>query len=107
MKPKEEKLRPTFHNISIRMIDHTFWPELEKNWRNLVDAGLWEFLLIPLELQDNARTRQFLHKSVWGSKSKVNMDGRIIHFSSASISKIFKLPQMPYLTISGLSRVQK
>ena len=43
--------------------------------------------------QDNARTRQFLHKSVWGSKSKVNMDGRIIHFTSVNISKIFKLPQ--------------
>ena len=51
------------------------------------------FFLIPLEPQDNARTRQFLHKFIWGSKSKVNMDARIIHFSSASISKIFKLPQ--------------
>ena len=57
------------------------------------DAGLWDFLLIPLEPQDNGRTRQFLHKFVWGSKSKVNMDRRIIHFSSANISKIFKLPQ--------------
>ena len=24
MKSEEEKLRPTFHNVSIRMIDHTF-----------------------------------------------------------------------------------
>ena len=39
------------------------------------------------------RTRQFLHKSVWGIKSTVNIDGRIIHFSTANISKIFKLPQ--------------
>ena len=93
MKTKEEKLRPTFHNLIIRMIDHTFWPEMEKNRKNLKEAGLWDFLLIPLEPQDNARTRQFLHKSVWGSKSKVNMDGRIIHFTSANISKIFKLPQ--------------
>ena len=31
MKTKEEKLRPTFHNVIIRMIDHTFWPEIEKN----------------------------------------------------------------------------
>ena len=92
MKTEEEKLRPNFHNVIIRMIDHTFWPEIEKNWKNLVEAGLWDFLLIPLEPQDNARTRQFLHKSVWGSKSKVNMDGRIIHFTSANISKIFKLP---------------
>ena len=93
MKTEEEKLRPTFHNVIIRMIDHTFWPEIEKNRKNLVKAGLWDFLLIPLEPQDNARTRQFLHKSVRGSKSKVNMDGRIIHFTSANISKIFKLPQ--------------
>ena len=49
MKTKEEKLRPTFHNVIIRMIDHTFWPEIEKNWTNLEDAGLWDFLLIPLE----------------------------------------------------------
>ena len=49
--------------------------------------------MIPLEPQDNVRTRQFLNKSVWGSKSKVNIDGRIIHFTAASISKIFKLPQ--------------
>ena len=64
-----------------------------KNRKNLEEAGIWEFLLIPLEPQDNARTRQFLNKSVWGSKSKVNIDGRIIHFTAASISKIFKLPQ--------------
>ena len=93
MKTEEEKLRPTFHNLIIKMIDHTFWPEIEKNRTNLVEAGLWDFLLIPLEPQDNARTRQFLHKSVWGSKSKVNMDGRTIHFTSANISKIFKLTQ--------------
>ena len=93
MKTKEEKLRPTFHNVIIKMIDHTFWPEIEKNRTNLEDAGLWDFLLRPLEPQDNVRTRQFLHKSVWGSKSKVNIDGRIIHFSLANISKIFKLPQ--------------
>ena len=93
MKTKEEKLRPTFHNVIIRMINHTFWLEIEKNRKNLEEAGLWDFLLIPLEPQDNARTRQFLHKSVWGSKSKVNIDGRIIHFSMANISKIFKLPQ--------------
>ena len=92
MKTEEEKLRPTFHNIIIKMIDHTFWPEVEKNRKNLEDAGLWDFLLIPLEPQDNARTTQFLHKSVWGSKSTVNIDGRIIHFSSANISKIFLLP---------------
>ena len=88
MKTKEEKLRPTFHNVIIKMIDHTFWPVREKNRKNLVEASLWDFLLIPLEPQDNTRTRQFLHKSVLGSKSKVNMDGRIIHFSSANISKI-------------------
>ena len=93
MKTEEEKLRPTFHNLIIRMIDHTFWPEIEKNRINLKEAGLWDFLLIPLEPQDDARTRQFLHKSIWRSKSKVNMDGRIIHFTSANISKIFKLPQ--------------
>ena len=93
MKTEEEKLRPTFHNLMIRMIDHTFWPEIEKNRKKLKEAGLWDFLLIPLEHQDDARTRQFLHKSVWGSKSKVNMDGRIIHFTLANISKIFKLPQ--------------
>ena len=93
MKIEEEKLRPTFHNLIIRIIDHTFWPKIEKNWKNLKEAGLWDFLLIPLEPQDNARTRQFLHKSVWGNKSKVNMDRRIIHFTLANISKIFKLPQ--------------
>ena len=64
MKTEEEKLRPTFHNLIIRMIDHTFWPEIEKNRKNLKEASLWDFLLIPLEPQDNARTRQFLHKSV-------------------------------------------
>ena len=63
MKIEEEKLRPTFHNLIIRMIDHTFWPEIEKNRKNLKEAGLWDFLLIPLEPQDNARTRQFLHQS--------------------------------------------
>ena len=93
MKTEEKKLRPTFHNLIIRMIDHTFWPEVEKNRKNLKEAGLWDFLVIPLEPQDNARTRQFLHKSVWGSKSKVNIDGRIIHFTTANISKVFKLPQ--------------
>ena len=91
MKAEEEKLRPTFNNLIIRMIDHTFWPEVEKNRKNLEDAGLWDFLLIPLEPQENARTRQFLHKSIWGSKSIVDIDGRIIHFSLANISKIFKL----------------
>ena len=91
MKAEEEKLKPTFNNLIIRMIDHTFWPEVEKNLKNLEDAGLWDFLLIPLEPQENVRTRQFLHKSIWGSKSTVNIDGRIIHFSSANISKIFKL----------------
>ena len=93
MKIEEEKLRPTFHNVIIRMIDHTFWLEIEKNRKNLVEAGLWDFLLISLEPQDNVRTKQFLYKSIRGSKSKVNMDGRIIHFSLANISKIFKLPQ--------------
>ena len=93
MKAEEEKLRPTYNNLIIRMIDHTFWPEVEKNRKNLEDAGLWDFLLIPLEPQENARTRKFLHKSVWGSKSTVDIDSRIIHFSSANISKVFKLPQ--------------
>ena len=64
MKTEEEKLRPNFHNVLIKMIDHTSWPEIEKNRTNLEDAGLWDFLLIPLEPQDNARTRQFIHKSV-------------------------------------------
>ena len=54
MKTEEEKLRPTFHNVIIRMIDHTFWLEVEKNRKNLEDAGSWDFLLIPLEPQDNA-----------------------------------------------------
>ena len=93
MKTEEEKLRPTFHNLSVKMIEYNFWPEVEKNRKNLEEAGIWDFLLIPLEPQDNARTRQFLNKSVWGSKSKINMDGRIIHFTAASISKTFKLPQ--------------
>ena len=57
MKTEEEKLRPTFHNLIIRMIDHTFWPEVEKNRKNLDNASLWDFLLIPLEPQENARTR--------------------------------------------------
>ena len=64
MKAEEEKLKPTFNNLIIQMIDHTFWPEVEKNWKNLEDVGLWDFLLVPLEPQDNARTKQFLHKSV-------------------------------------------
>ena len=65
MKAEEEKLKPTFNNLIVQMIDHTkFWPEVEKNQKNLEDASLWDFLLIPLEPQDNARTRQFLHKSV-------------------------------------------
>ena len=93
MKVQEEKLRPTFHNLSVKMIEYNFWPEVTKNQKNLTEAGIWEFLLIPLEPQDNARTRQFLNESVWGSKSKVNIDGRIIHFTAAIISKIFKLPQ--------------
>ena len=93
MKVQEEKLRPTFHNLSVKMIEYNFWPEVTKNQKNLAEAGIWEFLLIPLEPQDNARTRQFLNKSIWRSKSKVNIDGRIIHFTAASISKIFKLPQ--------------
>ena len=93
MKTEEEKLRPTFHNLSVKMIEYNFWPEVMKNQKNLEEAGIWDFLLIPLEPQDNTRTRQFLNKSVWGSKSKVNMDGRIIHFTAASISRIFKLPQ--------------
>ena len=93
MKAEEEKLKPTFNNLIIRMIDYTFWPEVEKNRKNLEDAGLQDFLLIRLEPQNNVTTKQFLHKSVWGSKSTINIDGRIIHFSSANISKIFKLPQ--------------
>ena len=93
MKTEEEKLRPTFHNLSVKMIEYNFWPEVEKNRKNLEEAGIWDFLLIPLEPQDNARTRQFLNKSVWESKSKINMDRRIIHFTVASISKTFKLPQ--------------
>ena len=93
MKTEEEKLRPTFHNLSVKMIEYNFWPEVEKNRKNLEEASIWDFLLIPLEPQDNARTRQFLNKSVWRSKSKINMDGRIIHYTAASISKTFKLPQ--------------
>ena len=93
MKVQEEKLRPTIHNLSVKMIEYNFWPEVTKNQENLIEAGIWEFLLIPLEPQDNARTRQFLNESIWGSKSKVNIDGWIIHFTAASISKIFKLPQ--------------
>ena len=49
MKAEEEKLKPTFNNLIIRMINHTFWPEVEKNRKNLEDASLWDFLLIPLE----------------------------------------------------------
>ena len=93
MKVEEDKLKPTLNNLTARMITHDFWLEVERNRKNLEDAGLWDFLLFPLEPQDNGRTRQFLHKSIWGSKSTVDIDGRIIHFSSANISKIFKLPQ--------------
>ena len=93
MKIEEEKLRPTFRNLSVKMIEYNFWPEVEKNRKHLEEVGIWDFLLIPLEPQDNARTRQFLNKSVWGSKFKINMDGQIIHFTAASISKTFKLPQ--------------
>ena len=40
MKAEEEKLKPTFNNLIIQMIDHTFWLEVEKNRKNLEDAGL-------------------------------------------------------------------
>ena len=93
MKVEEEKLKPTFNNLNARMIDHTLWPEVGKNWKNLEDVGLWDFLLIPLEPQDNVRTRQFLYNSVWGSKSIVDIERKIVHFSLASISETFKLPQ--------------
>ena len=49
MKTEEEKLRPTFHNLSVKMIEYNFWPEVEKNRKNLEEAGIWDFLLIPLE----------------------------------------------------------
>ena len=57
MKAEEEKLKPTLNNLIARMIDHTFWLEVEKNWKNLEDVGLWDFLLVLLEPQDNVRTR--------------------------------------------------
>ena len=31
MKVEEEKLKPTLNNLTAQMIDHTFWPEVEKN----------------------------------------------------------------------------
>ena len=31
MKAEEEKLEPTLNNLTAWMIDHTFWPEVEKN----------------------------------------------------------------------------
>ena len=93
MKAEEEKLKSILNSLIARMIDHTFWPKVEKNRKNLEDVGLWDFLLIPLEPEDNMRTRQFLYNSVWGSKSIVDIEGRIVHFSSASILETFKLPQ--------------
>ena len=65
MKTQEEKLKPTFHNLSVKMIEYNFWPKVMKNRKNLGEASIWEFLLIPLEPQDNTRTRQFLNESVW------------------------------------------
>ena len=38
-------------------------------------------------------TRQFLHSSIWGSRSIADVDGRIVHFSAQVISELFKLPQ--------------
>ena len=57
MKAQEDKMRPTFHNLSVKMIEYNFWLEVTKNQKNLTEAGIWEFLLIPLEPQDNAQTR--------------------------------------------------
>ena len=93
MKATEDRLKPTLNLYHARAIIHTFWLEVEKNQQNLEKASLWHFLLIPLEPQNNTRTRQFLHSSVWGSKSVVDIDGKIVHFSAQVISELFKLPQ--------------
>ena len=51
MKAQEDKMRPTFHNLSVKMIEYNFWPEVTKNQKNLTEAGIWEFLLIPWSLK--------------------------------------------------------
>ena len=40
LKAEEEKLKPTLNNLIVWMIDHAFWPEVEKNRKNLEDAGV-------------------------------------------------------------------
>ena len=36
-------MKPNLNFLSIQMIIHTFWLEVEKNQKNLEDVHLWDF----------------------------------------------------------------
>lgn len=85
--------RRQIEHLELKKIDREAWPQFEANRENVVKAGLWDFVTVVFEEQDDRRINQFLTSSEYGSRGMVVVDSRSVPFNLTTISKMLKLHQ--------------
>jgi hypothetical protein len=48
-KAADEEAKPDFEQVLLKVIAPEYWPEIERNKQNLIDAGLWFSMLVAFE----------------------------------------------------------
>jgi hypothetical protein len=52
-KTADDDAKPDFEQVPLKVIAPDYWPEVERNKQNLIDAGLWFSILVVFEPQND------------------------------------------------------
>ena len=89
----EEEVQPTFAQMPLYQISKEGWVEMEKNWQNLIDVGLYASIKVVFEPQNDHRLCAFLKSSSYGALDEVQMMDRVLPFDIDAVSRCLRLPK--------------
>jgi hypothetical protein len=105
-KAADDDAKPDFEQVPLKVIAPDYWPEIERNKKNLIDVGLWFSLLVVFEPRNDHRLRAFVKSSCYGALDEVQMMDRLLPFDIDAVSRCLRLPQEG-MTMGGVAHFKE
>jgi hypothetical protein len=98
--------KPKFKSMPLYQMSLESWVDMEQNQQNLKDAGLWFFMQVAFEPQNEHRLRAFVQSSCYGALDEVQMMHRLLPFNINAVSVCLRLPKEG-MSMSAVAQYQE